>query len=157
HLRDEGANALLKVLEEPPGETVFFLLTQTPEVLLPTIRSRCQHFPFQPLQQDQVKKWLIAEKQYSVEQAALLAPFSHGSLGFALNLNAEQYGELREKILAVLEATFLPRSYHILFEAIRGISVERSEMGERLLILEELLRDLLVLKAATGASLVHED
>src|SRR5262249_23122319 len=58
---------------------------------------------------------------------------------------------------AVLEATFLPRSYHILFEAIRGISVERSEMGERLLILEELLRDLLVLKAATGASLVHED
>lgn len=41
-LGDAAANAFLKTLEEPPGRSVFFLLTDSPQFLLPTIRSRCQ-------------------------------------------------------------------------------------------------------------------
>jgi DNA polymerase-3 subunit delta' len=41
-LRTESANAFLKMLEEPPPKTVFFLLSDKPEQLLPTIISRCQ-------------------------------------------------------------------------------------------------------------------
>lgn len=37
-----GSNSLLKTLEEPPGDTTFILLTRSPDLLLPTIRSRCQ-------------------------------------------------------------------------------------------------------------------
>lgn len=42
-LNNSAANAFLKTLEEPPGNTVFFLLTDSPQRLLPTINSRCQH------------------------------------------------------------------------------------------------------------------
>ncbi|MEP1443176.1 MAG: DNA polymerase III subunit delta' [Hyphomicrobiales bacterium] len=44
-----AANALLKILEEPPEKTLFFLLSSQPGRLLPTIRSRCQQLDFQPL------------------------------------------------------------------------------------------------------------
>ncbi len=44
-LGDAAENAFLKTLEEPPGQTLILLLTALPEALLPTIRSRCVHFP----------------------------------------------------------------------------------------------------------------
>lgn len=44
-----GANALLKILEEPPPETVFVLISHQPGGLLPTIRSRCQSLALRPL------------------------------------------------------------------------------------------------------------
>ena len=48
-LETEGANALLKMLEEPPADTVFFLVSHAPGRLLPTIRSRCRRLDFEPL------------------------------------------------------------------------------------------------------------
>ena len=42
-------NALLKMLEEPPPSSVFILITARPDMLLPTVRSRCQHLRFQPV------------------------------------------------------------------------------------------------------------
>ena len=48
-LETEGANALLKMLEEPPADTVFFLVSHAPGRLLPTIRSRCRRLDFDPL------------------------------------------------------------------------------------------------------------
>ena len=47
-----AANALLKILEEPPEKTLFFLITDKPEKLLPTIRSRCQKLDFDKLGED---------------------------------------------------------------------------------------------------------
>ncbi len=48
-MNESAQNALLKTLEEPEGKTVFVLLTSHPEVLLPTVRSRCQVFSFLPV------------------------------------------------------------------------------------------------------------
>ena len=48
----EAANALLKILEEPPPNVYFFLLTSDPGRLLPTVRSRCQIVRFGPLPRD---------------------------------------------------------------------------------------------------------
>ena len=48
-LEHEAANALLKMLEEPPANTVFFLVAHAPGKLLPTIRSRCRRLEFDPL------------------------------------------------------------------------------------------------------------
>jgi DNA polymerase-3 subunit delta' len=53
-MREEGANAMLKTLEEPGADTVFFLLTAQPQRLLTTIRSRCQPLLFGALSQQQV-------------------------------------------------------------------------------------------------------
>ncbi len=70
-----GANALLKNLEEPPKDTVFLLVSHTPERLLPTIRSRCQILRFDPLNDDQMREALstLAPKLEQTELNALIA------------------------------------------------------------------------------------
>lgn len=157
YMRDEGANAFLKVLEEPPGQTIFFLISERSEVLLPTIRSRCQSFEFQPLQPAEIKKWLVDNKKATEQEAAYLSLSTHGSLGKALDVNPQQYQEMRDKVLLAFETAILPKTYYTLVDAIRAMTVDRTEMVERLLILEELTRDLVLLKSGGDATLIHED
>ena len=57
-LADEGQNALLKILEEPPAYAVFILLTDNPEKLLPTVRSRCTELALQPLPETLLRRTL---------------------------------------------------------------------------------------------------
>ncbi len=91
YLNAEGANALLKTLEEPPPRSVLILIGTSPAKQLPTIRSRCQLIRFQPLDADAVAQLLPA--QGIVEDAAearRLAQSSGGSLQRAGELaNAE--------------------------------------------------------------------
>ena len=56
---DSSANALLKVLEEPPRTSHIILITSRPAVLLPTIRSRCQVVRFSPLTTDEIEQHLL--------------------------------------------------------------------------------------------------
>jgi len=56
-----GQNALLKVLEEPPAYGVFLLLTDNPDKLLPTVRSRCREIHMQPLPEDVLKEALTRD------------------------------------------------------------------------------------------------
>ena len=58
----EGQNALLKILEEPPSYGVFILLTDNPEKLLPTVRSRCTELSLSPLPQSVLRS--VLEKQF---------------------------------------------------------------------------------------------
>src|SRR3546814_7362250 len=57
-LETDGANALLKTLEEPPARTLFLLVSHSPGRLLPTIRSRCRTLRFQPVDRDVMTAWL---------------------------------------------------------------------------------------------------
>jgi DNA polymerase-3 subunit delta' len=65
-----SANALLKILEEPPPETLFLLISHRPGQLLPTIRSRCQSLALRPLAADDVASVLRADVP-AVEPGAL--------------------------------------------------------------------------------------
>ncbi len=78
-------NALLKFLEEPPERTVLILVTSNPELLLPTIRSRCQRVAFTPLPQDALQKWLRAKGlEVTPVQRDWLVAFCEGSPGALL-------------------------------------------------------------------------
>ena len=57
----EGQNALLKVLEEPPPYGVFIILTENPETLLPTVRSRCSELQMTAVEPNMLKPWLAAK------------------------------------------------------------------------------------------------
>ena len=57
----EGQNALLKVLEEPPAYGVFIILSDNPETLLPTVRSRCTHLQLTAVEPRLLKPWLAAK------------------------------------------------------------------------------------------------
>ena len=57
----EGQNALLKVLEEPPAYAVFIILSDNPEKLLPTVRSRCTQLQLTAVSPGELKPWLAAK------------------------------------------------------------------------------------------------
>ena len=85
-----GQNALLKILEEPPKYGVFLLLTDNPEKLLPTVRSRCVELKMQALPQD-VLLGRLREAFPRAQQEDLLAAAScsGGFLGQAMELLGE--------------------------------------------------------------------
>ena len=60
-LATEGQNALLKILEEPPSYGVFILLTENPESLLPTVRSRCVELKLLPLEEEILRRELTRQ------------------------------------------------------------------------------------------------
>ena len=94
-MNDNAANALLKMLEEPPGNAMLLLLSNTPGRLLPTIRSRCQRLDLRPLDDAVLEKALA---QYLPESGAAerasLARLSGGSIGAALTLATGDGGAL---------------------------------------------------------------
>lgn len=75
HMLSPGAsNALLKTLEEPPDHVRFVLATTDPQKVLPTIRSRTQHFEFQLLSAAELEsqvRWIIADAELDVDDAAV--------------------------------------------------------------------------------------
>ena len=82
-----AANALLKILEEPPLKTVFFLLANHPGRLLPTIRSRCRQLAMTPLSHDQLLAAVHAHLGDMVEgDMEAVARLAQGSVGRALML-----------------------------------------------------------------------
>ena len=86
-LEKSAANALLKMLEEPPPNTVFFLVSHAPGRLLPTIRSRCRRLDFQALGDDVTASVLAAQAPplTEAERAKVIAA-AGGSAGRALAL-----------------------------------------------------------------------
>ncbi len=85
-----GQNALLKVLEEPPGYGVFLLLTDNPERLLPTVRSRCVTLQLQPLAEAVLRSALKADDpQAAPSDVDAAIAQSGGFLGQARKLLAE--------------------------------------------------------------------
>lgn len=83
----EGQNALLKTLEEPPKYGVFILLTDNPEKLLPTVRSRCVELQLQPLPQALLRRELTKRfPDAHPDTLSAAAVRSGGYLGQALEL-----------------------------------------------------------------------
>ena len=82
----EAANALLKVLEEPPPQTVFFLTTGQSEDLLPTVVSRCQAVRFNPAAAEHIAAFLREHHGISESVAGVAAIAANGSVGRALAL-----------------------------------------------------------------------
>ena len=82
-MNPQAQNAMLKTLEEPAGRAVIILLTDQPDVLLPTIRSRCQLVRFASFDEPKVRGELI-KRGIDKETATQAAALSDGSLGLAI-------------------------------------------------------------------------
>jgi len=89
-MRKESANAILKMLEEPPARSLFLLVSHTPGRLLPTIRSRCRKLTMNPLSEAEVAKALASLSadlpDLDQTQFKSAAEASQGSVGRALSL-----------------------------------------------------------------------
>jgi DNA polymerase-3 subunit delta' len=96
-------NALLKTLEEPPGQALLLLVTASPGALLSTVRSRCQRVAFRPLPTDLVRALLI-DGGLAADEATRLAAAADGSPGRALALRATWQEAERDEVLGALAA-----------------------------------------------------
>ncbi|NLF70807.1 MAG: DNA polymerase III subunit [Candidatus Anammoximicrobium sp.] len=102
-LNQEGANCLLKTLEEPPPKSLIILIGTSEQKQLPTIRSRSQIVRFRPLPQDTIERLLISQGLVPDPQTATrLAALSEGSVQRALDLADPQLDEFREGLLSHL-------------------------------------------------------
>ena len=101
-----GQNTLLKTLEEPPPGTVLILVADNEDELLPTIRSRCQRVAFQPLNDDEMTRWLEAcGRDVAPADRADLFAFAAGSPGaatLALDHDLLTWGRALRPMLASL-------------------------------------------------------
>ena len=89
-MREDTANKLLKMIEEPPSQTVFILVSENPAALLETIRSRTQLFSMHRIAIEDIELALVQKRGIDEEPAKKLARFAEGSWLKALDaLDAE--------------------------------------------------------------------
>lgn len=117
----QAANALLKLIEEPPPRALFLLIAHAPSRTLPTIRSRCRTLPLAPLSPDALGA-AAAQADPEIDVTPALAALAEGSAGEALRLAAQGgpalYAELTE-IMARAPGSDRPR-WHALAQTAAG-------------------------------------
>jgi DNA polymerase-3 subunit delta' len=98
-----SANAVLKILEEPPPNAVLLIVAHAPGRLLPTIRSRCRRLALKPLD-DEIVMRLLAEHAPDMKEGerVALARLAEGSIGRALELSGAGSLELYNEMIGVL-------------------------------------------------------
>ena len=130
-LQREGANALLKVLEEPPARTLLLLVSHAPGRVLPTIRSRCRRLLLRPLAVDEVARAVAAATGRSAEepQVSEAAAAADGSVARALALLDGAALALRQRVLDLIAQLPDPdpRALHALGDALGGTDPQTLE------------------------------
>jgi DNA polymerase-3 subunit delta' len=144
----EAQNALLKTLEEPPSASTFVLVTSRPDVLLPTVRSRCQRLRFGRLAPAEVADVLMRKHGYAGPEAHAAAAAADGSVGAALEGGSEDFAEAREaagRLLQGVASSTDPRRRLESAKVLVGSGAGRDDLTRRLRALSSLVRDLGVL------------
>lgn len=158
-MNTEGANTFLKMLEEPPPQTVFLLLTSRPDTLLPTIVSRCQKVRFDPLSPEALSRALQQREGLSPNTAGMLARMADGSYSRALELHAnDDLMTSRSLVLHYLRAAF---AYDVgaLSDHVQEMSRQgRVRLKSILTLMLRWIRDLMLYRAlGKEAPLVNVD
>ena len=160
---EEAANALLKVLEEPPPATTFILTAGDPERLLPTVRSRLLPVRLRPFAEDEVRRFLEERAGVEPRMAGRAARLGQGSIGRALaflpgdgepSRAEEQRATAREWLEAVLASS--PARRYAAAHAQRPVGA-RGSFAETLDFLALWLRDLAAVAAGAEGEVVDDD
>ncbi|WP_299558485.1 DNA polymerase III subunit delta' [uncultured Sulfitobacter sp.] len=144
-----AANALLKMLEEPPARALLLLISHQPSGLLPTIRSRCRVLPLRPLSEDQVAQ-AMAQAEVAAQNTAGLAALSGGSVGGAMRLSLLGGAQLYAELVALMDT--LPRMDRPRALKLAEAAAARGAEAKRdlLFVLIDLLLSRLARTGATG-------
>lgn len=158
NMKAEAANALLKVLEEPPAGNLIILTATDTTALLPTIVSRCLHLPFQPLATAEIADYLRRERGVTPEQADVIAGLAGGSLSRAATLLDEEQLARRRWLLEIVAKVHKSQVTDLLAAA-QLWQGENEDLKKDLEWLKTWTRDLLVqhMKAVDRNGLINGD
>ncbi|HBJ82832.1 MAG TPA: hypothetical protein DDZ88_02945 [Verrucomicrobiales bacterium] len=153
----EGANCILKLLEEPPGYLVMILVANHAHRVLPTIRSRCSQVPMSPLGQEDLARLMVEHEGLEPGIARVAAALGEGRPGAAL---AVVGGKALERRREVFEARLnIDRFGRAATVAAAARIAKTGDAEQALWLLLSLARDRLVRRYAPGQDklLVHAD
>lgn len=142
----EAQDAFLKTLEEPPENTVFILLAENHNLLLPTILSRCQVYQFKPVDMKTMKDFIAARHAFPAEELDAAVRQSKGVIGKALELleNKENV-KFRREFIEILDRALTGNRSDALMLAVSVI--DDKESAESFLeFAMTWFRDLMLLK-----------
>ena len=132
-----AANAILKILEEPPKNSILIILAHAPGRLLPTIKSRCRMLPLKPLKSQTVKE--ILQKNYPDKEENIIDGYvalSNGSPGYAISLIEHQGLKVYREILGLL-STMPNINVPLMHDFAGAITTKKS--GDTFLLFSEML------------------
>lgn len=160
-LNEEASNAMLKTLEEPPPFARLILVANTTN-LLATIVSRCQVIRLRPLPRAQVERALIDHAGLEPERAALLAAWSNGRIGWALQAAAapDEILARQQQLDTLLALHTQPHSSSFGWAEERSKEYrggEQSTVFDWIDLWQSWWRDLLLVAAGCPASITHVD
>ncbi|TNJ41271.1 DNA polymerase III subunit delta' [Phaeobacter sp. B1627] len=144
-----AANALLKMLEEPPARTTLLLISHQPSRLLPTIRSRCRTLRLGQLSPADMQAALTQAGAELPPDPTHLSALAAGSVGAAMRLLSLEGGKLYSELLAIADS--MPRLDRQRAMALAEKAAARNA-GERFELMLTLIDVLLVRLARTGAT-----
>ncbi|HEY2841236.1 MAG TPA: DNA polymerase III subunit delta' [Pirellulales bacterium] len=160
-LNEEGANALLKTLEEPPPRSVMILIGTSPDRQLPTIRSRSQLMRFRPLDAELIARLLLSQGTVSEPaDAERIAAQCGGSLTQAVEMADPALTRFRHELVAQLadgtfdNVAFAKLLIALVEEAGKEAPPRRARMRQVITMAIQFYRELL--RAMSGAPAVEE-
>jgi DNA polymerase III subunit delta' len=159
-MESSAQNALLKTLEEPPTASTFVLVTARPDVLLPTVLSRCQRLRFGRLSPAEIAAVLTRDHGFGESDAHAAALLAGGSIGQALEGDTDVFGDARDAAMSMLTTAASssdPRQRLNAAKALGGDKADRDELGRRLRLVSSMLRDVGVLQCRAYESLANAD
>ncbi|MCX6135517.1 MAG: DNA polymerase III subunit delta' [Ignavibacteriales bacterium] len=157
-MNPEASNSLLKMLEEPPSDSVFILTTAHKEQLLPTILSRCQLVQFDPLSEEELQAALIDRHGVEPEQAALVARLADGSHTAALELLSIDIVAQRREAVQFLRLLLGTQKIPLALEVERIVALgDRNAVERWMKLLGVWLRDAMVLREQGESGLLNRE
>jgi DNA polymerase-3 subunit delta' len=156
----EAANALLKVLEEPPDFATLFLLAENANSLLPTIRSRCITLRLAPLTVAEIGQDLAPRTEWTAAQKKLVAQLSGGAIGRARGFDLNGYLAARKDALLLLTTALGENDHSALFratEAYRAGGEGKAKTDQLIAVLYSILEDLMFLKSGSAELMRNQD
>lgn len=162
-MSEEASNSVLKILEEPPEKMYLLMISSRPNLLLPTITSRCQIVKFEPLKTAEIEDALIMNHpNVEKSKAKLTARLALGSYRRAVELLDENVQELQVKSLELFRKSVQGEFTQILYveEILNTVQRDSKKVKDLLSLLLIWFRDALVFKESNGKSeelLIYSD
>ena len=144
-MNPEAANALLKMLEEPPDQTVFILTTEQLVDLLPTVVSRCQKIRFKPVSRENLKRLLTEEHSLATDAAQVVAAMANGSHTKAVQMVQSDWMNKRNWLIEEMES-LISKPMNTPMMLAEKLSNEKATLMDSLDIMMSWLRDVLIYK-----------
>lgn len=154
-LNPSSANRLLKVIEEPPPNTLLLLLALDVRDFLPTILSRCQVLRLRPVPAQELSRRLEKESGIPSDRARYLAHFTLGSPGLAQELVAGSFFEDRAWLIGLMSAARPEAHFAVVDEIDKRIGGEKDELQSKREVLMRWLDVLALFYRDVYAAALH--